>query len=166
MSDTPETDAAERFMHSVPGKSVGFISSKLGRKLERDLNAATLALKTAGPDAEKALLDGGRSPEEASDAQAVVDGKTPSVASTAPVQSKGVASDRNEVGGGGSASPLTAGRAIPVVQAAAVSPVTGVASVASVAPTPHASPEDAGYVVEYAPGDVLYGGGGFASGGS
>ena len=159
MSDTPETDAAERFMHSVPGKSVGFISSKLGRKLERDLNAATLALKLAGPGPGNALLDGERSPEAASDAQAVVDGKTPSVESAAPAQSKAVASDRNELGGGGSASPITAGRAIPVVQAAAVSPATGVAgvaSVASVAPTPHASPEDAGYLVEYAPGDVLF----------
>ncbi len=105
------------------------------------------------------MLDGERSPEAASDAQAVVDGKTPSVESAAPAQSKAVASDRNELGGGGSASPITAGRAIPVVQAAAVSPATGVASVASVAsvaPTPHASPEDAGYLVEYAPGDVLF----------
>ena len=149
MSDTPEIDAAERFMHSVPGKSFGFISSKLGRKLERDLNAATLALKLAGPGPGKALLDGGRSPEGASDAQAVVDGKSSPVERTAPAQSKAVAGDRNAPGGGGSASPITAGHAIPAVQAAAVSPATGVASVASVAseaPTPHASPEDAGYL--------------------
>jgi len=156
MSDTPVTDVAERFMHSGPGKSFGFIPSELGRKLERDLNAVRLALKTAGPDLGKAVLDGGRPPEGASDTQAVANGKSAPVASTAPAQSKAVVSDRKAPG---SASPSTAGRAIPAVQASAVSPATGVASVASVAseaPTQRASPEDAGDFVEYAPGDVLF----------
>ena len=159
MSDTPVTDVAERFMHSGPGKSFGFISSELGRKLERDLNAVRLALKTAGPGPGKAVLDGGRPPEGASDTQAVVNGKSAPVASTAPAQSKVVASDRKAPG---SASPSTAGRAIPAVQASAVSPaagvagVAGVASVAGEAPAQRASPEDAGDFVEYAPGDVLF----------
>lgn len=162
MSDTPVTDVAERFMHSGPGKSFGFISSELGRKLERDLNAATLALKLAGPGPGKAVLDGGRPPEGASDTQAVVNAKTPPVGSTAPAQSKVVASDRKEPG---SASPSTAGRAIPAVQASAVSPAAGVAgvagvasvaSVASEAPAQRAPAEDAGDFVEYAPGDVLF----------
>ena len=159
MSDTPVTDVAERFMYSGPGKSFGFISSELGRKLERDLNAVRLALKTAGPGPGKAVLDGGRPPEGASDTQAVVNAKTPPVGSTAPAQSKVVASDRKEPG---SASPSTAGRAIPAVQAGAVSPATsvasaaGVAGAASAAPTQRASPEDAGDFVDYAPGDVLF----------
>ena len=162
MSDTPVTDVAERFMHSGPGKSFGFISSELGRKLERDLNAATLALKLAGPGPGKAVLGGGRPPEGASDTQAVVNAKTPPVGSTAPAQSKVVASDRKEPG---SASPSTAGRAIPAVQASAVSPAAGVAgvagvasvaSVASEAPAQRAPAEDAGDFVEYAPGDVLF----------
>ena len=162
MSDTPVTDVAERFMHSGPGKSFGFISSELGRKLERDLNAATLALKLAGPGPGKAVLDGGRPPEGASDTQAVVNAKTPPVGSTAPAQSKVVASDRKAPG---SASPSTAGRAIPAVQASAVSPAAGVAgvagvasvaSVASEAPAQRAPAEDAGDFVEYAPGDVLF----------
>ena len=149
-------------MHSGPGKSFGFISSELGRKLERDLNAATLALKLAGPGPGKAVLDGGRPPEGASDTQAVVNAKTPPVGSTAPAQSKVVASDRKEPG---SASPSTAGRAIPAVQASAVSPAAGVAgvagvasvaSVASEAPAQRAPAEDAGDFVEYAPGDVLF----------
>ena len=153
MSDTPVTDVAERFMHSGPGKSFGFISSELGRKLERDLNAVRLALKTAEPGPGKALLDGGRPPEGASDTQVVVNGKTPPEGSTAPAQSKVVASDRKAPG---SASPSTAGRAIPAVQASAVSPAASVASVASEAPAQRAAAEDAGDFVEYAPGDVLF----------
>ena len=119
MSDTPVTDAAERFMHSGPGKSFGFISSELGRKIERDLNVARLALKTAGLGVGKAVLEGGRSPEGARDAQAVVDGKSSPVERTAPAQSNVVASDRKGPGCRFSGGPNPRGRRLPAFPASA-----------------------------------------------
>ena len=153
MSDTPLTDSAERFMYSDRAQPVGFISSQLGRALERELNVARLALKTGATYSENALFDGGEKHAQASAETAGIEDLGVLGQNSAPAPENVLTANREGAGNDVPANQTADAVPAPVRAAAPVGPAMAPEGEAA---KRRASPENAGDFVEYEPGEVLF----------
>lgn len=134
MSDTPKTDAAERFMYDSRKERVGFIPAELGRSLERELSVARHALAT-GTAYVGSEAFAGAAAQNGSDAGTGVEGSSQS---------------------GHDGGLTRAHAAVPAAEGMdrATAPV-GTATAAGERKR-RAAPDGAGDFVEYSKGDVLF----------